>query len=81
MHVLFKLNFPKTDVCWLLGNTDIHHIGAPDDLIVYIVSISLGHFIVFRVNVSWNGYHICTFTSIIHWFNISDLLDVYKILR
>ena len=44
-------------------------------------SISLGHFLVFRVNVSWNGYLICTFTNIIHWFNISDLLDVYKILR
>ena len=32
-----KLNFPKTDVWWLLGNTGIHHIGAPDDLIVFIV--------------------------------------------
>ena len=40
-----------------------------------------GHFCVFRVNVSWNGYLVCTFTSIINWFNISDLLDVYKILR
>ena len=26
-----------------------------------------GHFLVFRVNVSWNGYLICTFTSIIQW--------------
>ena len=40
-----------------------------------------GHFLVFRANVSWNGYLICAFTSISHWFNISDLLDVYKILR
>ena len=28
-----------------------------------------------------NGYLICTFTSIINWFNISNLLDVYKNLR
>ena len=33
----FKLNFPKTDVWWLLRNTGIHNIGAPDDLIVFIV--------------------------------------------
>ena len=59
------------------GNTGIHHIGAPNDLIVFIVS----HQLVFRVNVSWNGYLICTFTSIISWFNTSDLLDAYKILR
>ena len=39
------------------------------------------HFLVFRVTVSWNSYLICTFTSIINRFNISDLLDVYKILR
>ena len=32
-----KLNFPKTDVWWLLGNTGIHYIGTPDDLIVFIV--------------------------------------------
>ena len=32
-----KLNFSKTDVWLLLGNTGIHHIGAPDDLIVFIV--------------------------------------------
>ena len=28
--------------------------------------------------MSCNGYLICTFTSIFNWFNISDLLDVYK---
>ena len=28
--------------------------------------------------MSWNGYLICTFTNIINWFNISDLLDVEK---
>ena len=38
----FKLNFPKTDVWWLLGNTGIHHIGAPDDLIVFIVFQQFG---------------------------------------
>ena len=32
-----KLKFPITDVWWLLRNTSIHHIGAPDDLIVFIV--------------------------------------------
>ena len=32
-----KLNLPKTGVWCLLGNTGIHHIGAPDDLIVFIV--------------------------------------------
>ena len=32
-----KLNFPRTDVWWLLGNTGIHRIGAPDDLFVFIV--------------------------------------------
>ena len=37
-----------------------------------------GHFLVFRVNVSWNGYLTCTFTSIINWFNISDLFDAEK---
>ena len=31
-----KLNFPKTDAWGLLGNTGIHHIGAPDNLIVFI---------------------------------------------
>ena len=34
-----KSNFPKTDVWWLLG---IHHIGAPDDLIVFIVFQKFG---------------------------------------
>ena len=37
-----KLNFPKTDVWWLLRNTSIHHIGAPDDLIVFIVFHQFG---------------------------------------
>ena len=37
-----KLNFPKTDVWWLLGNTGFHHIGAPDDLIVFIVFQQFG---------------------------------------
>ena len=37
-----KLNFPKTDVWWLLENTGIHHIGAPDDLIVFIVFHQFG---------------------------------------
>ena len=32
-----KLNFPKADVWWLLRKTGIHHIGAPNDLIVFIV--------------------------------------------
>ena len=38
MQVLFQIKFPqiKTDVWWLLGNTGIHHIGAPDDSIVFI---------------------------------------------
>ena len=35
MQVLFQIKFPQ--VWWLLGNTGIHHIGAPDDLIVFIV--------------------------------------------
>ena len=39
-----KLNFPKTDV-WFLRNTGIHHIGAPDDLIVFIVFHQLGPFL------------------------------------
>ena len=37
-----KLNFLKTDVWLLLGNTGIHHIGAPDDLIVFIVFQQFG---------------------------------------
>ena len=41
-----KLNFPTTDVWRLLGNTGIHHIGAPDDLIVLIVLIVWGHFLI-----------------------------------
>ena len=38
----FKLNFLKTDVWRLLGNTDIHLIGASDDLIVFIVFHQFG---------------------------------------
>ena len=37
-----KLNFPKTDVWWLLGNTGIHNTGAPDELIVFIVFQQFG---------------------------------------
>ena len=37
-----KLNFHKTDVWWLLGNTGIHYIGAPDNLIVFIVFHQFG---------------------------------------
>ena len=37
-----KLIFPKTDVLWLLGKTGIHHIGAPGDLIVFIVFYQFG---------------------------------------
>ena len=37
-----KLNFPETDVWWRLGNTGIHLIGAPDDLIVFIVFHQFG---------------------------------------
>ena len=37
-----KLNFPKTDVWRLLRDTGIHHIGAPDDLIVFIVFHQFG---------------------------------------
>ena len=40
-----KLNFPKTDVWILLGNTGIRHIGAPDDLIVFIVFHQFGSFL------------------------------------
>ena len=42
MQFYSKLNFPKTDVWKLLWNTDIHHIGAPDDLIVFIVFNQFG---------------------------------------
>ena len=38
----FKLNFPQTDVWWLLENTGIHNIGAPNDLIVFIVFHQFG---------------------------------------
>ena len=42
MQVLFQIKFPKTDVLWLLGNTGIHHIGAPVDLIVFLVFQQFG---------------------------------------
>ena len=42
MQVLFQIKFPQTDVWWLLGNTGIHHIGALDDLIVFIVFHQFG---------------------------------------
>ena len=43
-HCMFysKLNFSKTDVLWLLGKSGIHHIGAPDDLIMFIVFHQFG---------------------------------------
>ena len=62
---LFQIKFPHNRCLVTSWDTGIHHI----------------HFLVFRVNVSGNGYLICTFISIINWFNLSDLLDVYKILR
>ena len=34
MQVLFQIKFPQNKC---LVNTGIHHIGAPDDLIVFIV--------------------------------------------
>ena len=37
-----KLNIPKSDVWCLLGNTSIHHIRAPGDLIVFIVFQQFG---------------------------------------
>ena len=37
-----KINFPKTDAWLLLGNIGIHHIGAPDDLIKFIVFHQFG---------------------------------------
>ena len=37
-----KLNFPKTDVWRLLENTGIHHVGTPEDLIVFIVFHQFG---------------------------------------
>ena len=37
-----KLNFPKTDVWLLLWNTGIQHIGAHDNLVVFIVFHQFG---------------------------------------
>ena len=82
MQVLFQIKFPQNR-CLV---TSWEHRHSPYwstwwfDCVHSFPSV-WGHFLVFRVNVSWNGYLICTFTSIIHWFNISHLLDVYMILR
>ena len=37
-----KLNFPANRCLVILWNTGIHHIGAPDDLIVFIVFHQFG---------------------------------------
>ena len=53
MQVLFQIKFPQNRCLVTIENTGIHHIGAPDDLIVFIVFPSVwGHFLVFIVNVS-----------------------------
>ena len=39
MQVLLQIKFPQNR---LLGNTGIHHIGAHDDLIVFIVFHQFG---------------------------------------
>ena len=75
MQVLFQIKFPQNR-CLV---TSWEHRHSP--YCVHSFPSGLGHFLVFRVNVFYNGYLICTFTSIIHWFSISNLLDVYKILR
>ena len=82
MQVLFQIKFPQNR-CLM---TSWEHRHSPYCSTwwldcVHIFPSVWGHFLVFRVSVSWNGYLICTFTSIIHWFNISGLLVVYKILR
>ena len=84
MQVLFQIKFPQNR-CLV---TSWEHRNSPYwstwwfDCVHSFPSV-WGHFLVFRVNVSWNGHLICIFTSIIPWFNISNLLDVhvYKILR
>ena len=75
MQVLFQIKFPQNRC--LVTSWEHRHL----PYCVHSFPSVWGHFLVFRVNVSQNGYLICTLTSIIHWFNISDLLDVYKILR
>ena len=79
MQVLFQIKFPPNR-CLV---TSWEHRHSPYWSIwwfdcVHSFPSVWGHFLVFRVNVSWNGYLICKFTSIINWFNISDLLDVEK---
>ena len=77
MQVLFQIKFPQNR-CLVTSWEHRHSPYWSTWLFVYVHSFPsvCGHFLVFRVNVSWNGYLICTFTSIFHWFNISDLLDV-----
>ena len=82
MQVLFQIKFPQNR-CLV---TSWEHRHSPYwstwwfDCVHSFPTV-WGHFLVFRVNLSWNGHLICTFSSIINWFNISDLLDLYKILR
>ena len=80
MQVLFQIKFPPNR-CLVTSSGEHRH--SPYWSIwwfdcVHSFPSVWGHFLVFRVNVYWNGYLICTFTSIINWFNISDLLDVEK---
>ena len=81
MQVLFQIKFPQNR-CLV---TPWEHRHSPYwstwwfDCVHSFPSV-WGHVLVFRVIVSWKGYQICTLTSIIHWFNISDLLDIFKIL-
>ena len=42
MQVLFQIEFPANRCLVILWNTGIHHIGAPDDLIVFIVFHQFG---------------------------------------
>ena len=42
MQVLFKIKFPQNRCLVTSWNTDIHHIGVPDDLIVFMVFQQFG---------------------------------------
>ena len=42
MQLLFKIKFPPSRCLVTSGNTGIHHIGAPDGLIVFIVFHQFG---------------------------------------
>ena len=42
MQVLFQMKFPRKRCLVTLWNTGIHHIGAPDDLIMFIVFHQFG---------------------------------------